>query len=81
MGCLDGYDLCDVTFYLAYIGEDNRTVTLGTWHEIYDKQVSVIDIDLSDLDGESVEFILGMEANSANVTYAQGFWFVPRIQR
>lgn len=81
VGCLDGYDLCDVTFYLAYIGEDNRTVTLGTWHEVYDKQVSVIDIDLSDLDGESVKFILGMEASSANVTYAQGFWFVPRIQR
>ncbi len=81
VGCLGGYERCDVTFYLAYIGEDNRTTTLGTWHEVYDGQVSVIDIDLSNLDGQSVQFILGMEPSSTNVASAQGFWFVPRIQR
>jgi hypothetical protein len=81
VGCMAGYERCNVTFYLAYIDEDNRTHTLGTWREVYDNEVTVIDIDLSDLADQSVQFILGMEANTANVSSAQGFWFVPRIQR
>jgi hypothetical protein len=36
-------------------------------------------MDLSDLAGERVQFILGVEANTRNVEDAQGFWFVPRI--
>jgi hypothetical protein len=81
VGCLEGNDLCDVTFYLAYTGEDDRTYTLKRWDEVYDNQVTVIDLDLSSLAGESVQFILGMETNTANVNSAQGFWFVPHIER
>lgn len=81
VGCLEGYDLCDVTFYLAYTDEDNRTYTLRRWHEVYDNRVTMIDLDLSSLAGQSVQFILGMEASSDNVSSAQGFWFVPRIER
>lgn len=81
VGCLEGYDLCDVTFYLAYTDEDNHTYTLQRWHEVYDNQVTMIDLDLSNLAGQSVQFILGMEANSDDVSSAQGFWFVPRIER
>lgn len=81
VGCLAGYELCNVTFYLAYIGVDNTPHTLGTWQEVYDQEVTVIDIDLGSLAGQNVQFILGMEANTANVSSAQGFWFVPRIQQ
>jgi hypothetical protein len=84
VGCMEGYELCNVTFYLAYTGgeaDNNAPHTLGRWHEVYDNKVTVIDLDLSSLAGQSVQFILGMEANTANVSSAQGFWFVPRIQR
>lgn len=81
VGCMAGYDLCDVTFYLAYVGDDRLPSMLGTWHEVFDNQVTVIDIDLTNLNGQSVQFILGMEANTLNVSSSQGFWFVPRIQR
>jgi hypothetical protein len=81
VGCLEGYDLCDVTFYLAYTDEDNHTFTVDRWHEVYDNQVTMIDLDLSSLAGQSVQFILGMEASSEDVSSAQGFWFVPRIVR
>jgi len=81
VGCMAGYDLCNVTFYLSYVGEDNHIYTLQTWHEVYDEEVTVIDMDLGGLAGQSVQFILGMEAKSANVRSAQGFWFVPHIER
>ncbi|MFL7871606.1 MAG: NBR1-Ig-like domain-containing protein [Anaerolineales bacterium] len=81
VGCLEGYELCDVTFYLSYVGADSHTHALGTWHEVYDNQVTTLDIDLSNLAGQSVQFILGVEANTTNVSSAQGFWFVPRIER
>jgi hypothetical protein len=81
VGCMEGYDLCDVTFYLAYTDENNHTYTVDRWHEVYDNQVTTIDIDLSNLAGQSVQFILGMEASSEDVRSAQGFWFVPRIER
>lgn len=80
VGCLEGYDLCDVTYYLSYVGEDNHIYSLGRWHEVYDNQVTIIDMDLSSLAGQSVQFILGMEASSRNTSSAQGFWFVPHIE-
>jgi len=81
VGCIEGYELCDVTFYLGYTDETNHTRILGRWHEVYDNQVTMIDLDLSSLAGQSVQFVLGMEASSNDVSSAQGFWFVPRIER
>jgi hypothetical protein len=81
VGCMAGYDLCNVTFYLAYQSHDGRIHILETWQEVYDQEVTEIYLDLSDLVGKSVHFILGMEANTHNTKDAQGFWFVPRIER
>jgi hypothetical protein len=81
VGCMTGYDLCNVTFYLAYQSNDGRIHILETWQEVYDQEVTEIYLDLSDLVGKSVHFILGMEANTHNTKDAQGFWFVPRIER
>jgi hypothetical protein len=81
VGCMAGYDLCSVRFYLAYQAENGRIYTLDEWVETYDQQVTTINLNLSDLAGETVLFILGMEANTHNVEDAQGFWFVPRIER
>ncbi len=81
VGCMAGYDLCNVTFYLAYQTDDGRIHILETWQEVYDQEVTEINLNLSDLAGRTVNFILGMEANTHNTKDAQGFWFVPRIER
>jgi hypothetical protein len=80
VGCMDDYNKCSLKFYLDYEDENGKIHHLGEWLEVYDEQVTKIDIDLSDLDGESVRFILGAEANTKNADAAQGFWFVPRIE-
>jgi hypothetical protein len=80
VGCLNGYKRCNLTFYLDYMDTDGKVYPLGEWVESYDEEVTEIDIDLSDLEGETIRFILGVEANTKNVDDAQGFWFVPRIQ-
>jgi hypothetical protein len=81
VGCMAGYDLCSVTYYLAYQTENGRIYTLDRWVETYDKEVTSINLNLSDLAGQTVLFILGMQANTHNVEDSQGFWFVPRIER
>ena len=55
--------------------------TLGTWDEVHDGDVSKIDVDLSSLDGEEVTFIFEVEVNGGKPQNANGFWFVPRIER
>lgn len=80
VGCMHGYDRCSLTFYLDYLDKDNKLHRLGEWVETYDGEVTKIEIDLSSLAGQSVRFILGVEANTKNTEDAQGFWFVPRIR-
>lgn len=80
VGCMEGYDRCSLNFYLAYIDRNGKFRQLGEWSEIYDGEVTKIDIDLSDLAGKTVRFVLGLRANTKNVEDAQGFWFVPRIE-
>jgi hypothetical protein len=79
VGCIGGYNRCSLIFYLDYIDSFGKQYRLGEWLESYDGDVTEIYIDLSDLAGERVRFILGVEANTRNVTDAHGFWFVPRI--
>lgn len=81
VGCLKGNDACDLTFYLAYMDENNHVYTLQRWHEVYDNKVTVINMDLSNLAGQTVKFILGVQANNTNFSNEQGFWFVPRIEQ
>ena len=79
MGCFEGYHLCSLNFYLDYLDEAGKRHRLGEWIETYDGEVSKIQLDLSELVGEKVRFILGTEALTKNVDDAQGFWFVPNI--
>ena len=80
VGCLEGYGHCNVTFYLNYEDEDGRIIQLGRWRELYDGEITAIDIDLSNLAGRSLRFILGMEADTQTVDETQGFWLLPRIE-
>ncbi len=76
-GCLDGSKGCDVTFTLDYKDSDGKLHNLGKWKEIYDGEVSKIDIDLSSYAGQSLQFVLGVGNN--NATAAETFWFTPAI--
>lgn len=80
VGCLDDNEDCDVLFRLDYkIGSD-PVKTLGEWHEVFDKHVTRINLDLSDLDDEKVKFILVVTTNGVYDEDA-AFWLQPHILR
>lgn len=80
VGCLADYGSCNLYFYLDYEDVDGRINRLGRWQEVYDGAITEIDIDLSNLAGVSVRFILGVESNIQDSEDAQGFWLLPRIE-
>jgi hypothetical protein len=80
VGCLADSKGCDVTFTLGYVTDDGQKNSLGQWHEIYDGEVTKIDLDLSFLSRKSVTFTLSAEVNNKKFETANAFWFVPRIE-
>ena len=68
----------NVTFFVHYY--DNNTIKpLGEWSKTCTGQQKSIDIDLSMLVGNTVQFILGVRANGP-ATDAWDIWNSPRIQ-
>ena len=81
VGCLDDSKGCNVTFKLQYrIGTD-KIETLGAWGEVFDDDITKIDLDLSSLAGKNVQFILRVNINGGKPANANAFWFVPHIER
>ena len=80
LGCLKAYNKCNVNFELWYriLGINRKKI--GVWQEYNDSHVTRLDIDLSSLAGESVNFILVVYANN-NPSDAQAFWLMPQIRR
>ena len=81
VGCLEGNQNCSLTFLLEYQDANGAVHTLGEWTEVYDGKVHQIDLNLSSLAGQTVRFILRTEVNNSSYSAAEGFWFVPRIER
>lgn len=79
VGCLQGSQGCDITFYIDYIQSDGQVKHLGSWHEVYDHKITRIDEDISFLDGQTVQFVLGVKVNS-RPSKAKAFWLVPSIR-
>jgi hypothetical protein len=79
VGCLANSKGCHVVFRLDYRIGDGPAVNLGEWHEIYDGQASHIDLDLSYLAGQKVQFILNVVA-IGEPENARAFWFSPAIK-
>jgi hypothetical protein len=80
IGCLHGGAACNVKFQITYHADGGPLQLLGQWTEIYDGDMTSIDIDLSSLAGQSVEFALVVQANGAsNQDWA--FWLNPHIRR
>ncbi len=79
-GCSSEKPKCNVTFEIRARTEDNTLLTLGSWDEVYDGEWTQINLDLSDLAGEKVRFILRVENNGSSKD-DKVFWLSPRIIR
>ena len=65
---------------IGWIDNGDEILTLGTWEGAYDEETTLIDLDLSLLAGEEVQFILMVNAN-ASPEDDNAFWFLPHIRR
>ena len=79
IGCLNRSADCKLTFKLQYqIGKDDL-VTLAEWNQVADGSVAKIDLDLSELEGQNVKFILRVIGQRKSFEDQNGFWLTPQI--
>jgi hypothetical protein len=74
-GCGDDTPLCDLNFIVTATTDSGSTV-IGEWHETSDGNMQSIDLDLSPLENQSVQFIFTLRSNGA-IQGNRGFWFFP----
>ncbi len=80
IGCLKNFSNCQVEFQLAYAPAGEQPVTLGQWQEQNDQHTTRLDIDLSDLAGQTIQLILTVHTQGDS-GQAGAFWLVPQIDR
>lgn len=80
VGCLFDSIGCSVLMQLNYIADGGPVQNLDSWSQSYDGKYQQVNIDLSALDGHSVEFVLVVASNGDN-TNDWAFWLRPRITR
>jgi hypothetical protein len=78
IGCLRDSRQCELLFELNYRTEDGDIENLDSWEESFDEGTTKIDVDLSDLEGDTVQFILSV-TNQGRYRDANAFWLVPHI--
>ena len=78
IGCLKDNPDCELLFELGYRTQDGTVRVLDSWVESYDGETQEIDLDLEDLAGETVQFILSV-TNQGVQSDANAFWLVPHI--
>jgi hypothetical protein len=74
-GCMDDTPQCDLIFSIT-AKTDFGTTVLGEWHETSDGNMQSIDLSLSSLETQSVQFIFTLRSNGA-ILGNRGFWFFP----
>jgi hypothetical protein len=80
VGCLAESKGCNVTFRLDFKNLNTGGVrNLGYWREIYDGEITRINLDLSEHVGKRIRFILTVEVGGGSPERANAFWFVPGI--
>ncbi len=79
IGCLANSSGCDVNMSLGYQIPGKPVKHLGTWRERFEGLHTRIDIDLTPLAGQSVQFILNV-SNIGQVSKANAFWLAPSIR-
>jgi hypothetical protein len=65
---------------VRYRAEGEATKKLGAWDEVYDKNITRIDVDLSFLKHKSVVFILAVRVNGV-ADQGAAFWLQPQIHK
>jgi hypothetical protein len=70
---------CNVIFRLDY-RNNGQVKTLGTWHEAYEGNFYNVNVDLSSLAGQTVKFILVVQANGS-AKDDEALWLNPHILR
>lgn len=80
IGCAYDQPDCDLIFELRYqIGSGSKH-TLASWREVYEGKMNSVTVDLSDLAGQNVRFILRVR-NNHEAEDNVGLWILPRIMR
>lgn len=80
IGCMSDSPDCRVIFQLNYRADGGGVQNLGSWTEVFDRNVYKLDVDLSPLAGKSVEFILTV-LNDGNSKDDNAIWLLPRVMR
>lgn len=80
VACRDRTSGCRLTFRLEYITADEQSGVLYRWKETFDEKVSNIDVDLSELAGRRVNFVL-MTRALRDYNEDLGVWVAPSIWR
>jgi hypothetical protein len=80
IGCLDKSPNCNVLFQLSYVANGGAIIALDGWNEVSEGSLTNIEIDLSSLAGQSVEFIFTVQNNGTS-TDDRAFWVAPHIKR
>jgi hypothetical protein len=79
VGCLDDSQKCDLLFRISYQVGEGEIQVIREIREVYDGKITSVDLDLSALEGQTVKFILEVNANGAPDN-DNGFWLLPRIE-
>ena len=76
--CENGAAACSVIFKIGYVDSTGKTMDLWTIGEFYDGLYSNVDLDLSDLAGKTVKFVLGVSALGPSMD-DRALWVAPHI--
>lgn len=79
VSCQYNSQKCNVIFRLDY-KVNGQIKTLGSWNEAYEGKFFPVDLDLSGLAGQTVNFILVVSANGGNSS-DNAIWLNPHIAR
>ena len=74
-GCGNDAPQCNLYFEVAALTENDR-ITIGEWFEVSDGNMQSINLDLSYLAGQSLQFIFTLRSENATQEN-RGFWFFP----
>ena len=78
VGCEHNADLCSVLFRVSYLDATGAAHDLWTLGEFYDGHYFDLDLDLSDLAGQQVRFVLSVN-DLGSSTGDRALWIAPRI--
>jgi hypothetical protein len=80
LACLYEAESCDVNFTLRYRSIDTEWQDLGSWHRTYEDSPKLVDLDLAEMVGQNISFMLRVDANGMG-GIDQALWVYPRVEK